>query len=318
MIFCTKRSHLARSGLARRCHARAVGVGLAAGVFTVSAPTAHADILDLLIDPLADAGSSAAFPFAEAGNASDALAAAVPALSDQFGRGAEPADAVNAVTQGVEAISQAWINNPIGEAVDGLINAPFAVLFGRDLIGNGVEVNAESLLNTSLLGKSGSFGNFTDGGFLIGNGGNGAGGVAEFEGGVGYPGGSAGLFGDGGGGGMGAPGDAGGAGGNGGLLIGNGGAGGAGGASDAVGVAGGAGGAGGHAVLIGNGGDGGAGGAGYDGSAGGPGGLAGHGGLIGHAGAPGSNGNGASAAVGGSLGGLAGAWGMHLPPGRSD
>lgn len=300
------KDRLARSALPRRCRAHAV---TAAGAFVVTAmtplapaPTAHADIVDLLIDSLADAadaGSSAAVPFA--GNASGDLATAVPAVS-----GSALADVVNAVTQGLETISQAWITNPIGEAVDGLINAPFGALFGRDLIGNGVEVNAESLLNTSLLGKSGSFGNFTDGGFLIGNGGNGAGGVSEFEGGVGYPGGSAGLFGDGGAGGMGAPGDAGGAGGNGGLLIGNGGAGGPGGASDAAGVAGGAGGAGGRAVLIGNGGDGGAGGAGYEGSAGGVGGPAGHGGLIGQDGAPGTAGNGAPAAIGGTRGVLTG------------
>ncbi|WP_343602245.1 PE family protein [Mycobacterium sp.] len=244
-------------------HARAVSLGATAAVFvtlalTPWAPTARADMLDLLVDPVFDAVGSAAVPAADVGDVADGLAAAAPALPDPLAGVGSQIETL--FVDLVQAITQGWINNPIGEAVDGVINTPFGYLLGRDLIGNGVEANAESLVNSSLLGSRFAFlGNMTDGGFLFGNGGDGAGGVAGFDGGVGYPGGSAGLIGDGGAGGMGAPGDAGGAGGNGG-------------------------------VLIGDGGDGGDGGAGYQGGAGGDGGAGGHGGLIGSSGANGAPG----------------------------
>lgn len=52
-----------------------------------------------------------------------------------------------------------------------LINQPFVDLFGRDLIGNGVDGFTGS--NDSLFGSTGWFGDLGDGGFLFGDGGAG-------------------------------------------------------------------------------------------------------------------------------------------------
>lgn len=134
---------------------------------------------------------------------------------------------------------QAWINSPLGETLDPLINAPSRALFGRDLIGNGVPGTAATPTGGP-------------GGLLFGDGGAGytpTGGAGAVAGGRG---GNAGLIGTGGSGGAGFGGGVGGMGGTGGLLMGNGGAGGVGGN----------GGTGGQALLFGNGGLGGAGGVG--------------------------------------------------------
>ena len=160
-----------------------------------------------------------------------------------------------------------WIASPVGFAVDAVINAPFAALFGRDLIGNGVDFFDGS--NDSVFGRSGWFGDAGDGGFLFGDGGAGVAGVHS-AGGVG---GSAGWYGNGGAGGTGGPGFDGGAGGNGGWLMGTGGTGGAGGDAGA----GGDGGTGG--LLFGRGGQGG------QGGLGGAGGLGGDPGWLGNPGA---------------------------------
>ncbi|MGB3332886.1 MAG: hypothetical protein WBA79_08750, partial [Mycobacterium sp.] len=78
-----------------------------------------------------------------------------------------------------------------------LINLPFVELFGRDLIGNGVD--GFTGVNDSLLGGLGIFGDRGDGGFLFGDGGAGSAG----DDGAGGVGGDAGMFGNGGIGGVG-------------------------------------------------------------------------------------------------------------------
>lgn len=202
-----------------------------------------------------------------------------------------------------------WITSPFGELSVGLINAPFVALFGRDLIGDGID--GFDGVNTSVFGQWGWFGDAGDGGLLFGNGGAGAAGLD----GAGGAGGDAGFFGHGGVGGLGAAGATGGDGGAGGWFLGIGGAGGSGGAgglgadggdggnggaggwlmgTGGVGGAGGDGGAGGVDVAAGNGGAGGDGGAGGlllgrggDGGIGGEGGVGGFGGAGGWLGAAG-------------------------------
>ncbi|OSC36753.1 PE domain-containing protein [Mycobacterium decipiens] len=148
----------------------------------------------------------------------------------------------------IHTAGQAWLESPFGEVLNPIINAPTNVLFGRDLIGNGVT-------GTAVAPTGGA------GGFLLGDGGAGytpTGGSSA----VGGTGGSAGLIGNGGIGGAGFAGGAGGMGGTGGWLMGNGGMGGA-------GDVGGNGGTGGQALLFGNGGLGGPGGiGGVDGAVG--------------------------------------------------
>lgn len=161
---------------------------------------------------------------------------------------------------------QQWIASPFGELSLGLINAPFATLFGRDLIGDGID--GFDGVNTSLFGQWGWFGDAGDGGFLFGDGGAGVVGID----GIGGAGGDAGFFGNGGAGGLGGVGAAGGDGGAGGWFMGLGGAGGAGGAG-AVGGTGGVG----LGMLLGTGGTGGAGGTGVEGDIGGDGGVGGAG-----------------------------------------
>ncbi|KKO60637.1 hypothetical protein WR43_22655, partial [Mycolicibacter arupensis] len=144
---------------------------------------------------------------------------------------------------------QQWISSPFGEYSLALINAPFATLFGRDLIGDGID--AFDGVNTSVFGQLGWFGDAGDGGFLFGDGGAGIAGVD----GVGGTGGDAGFFGNGGAGGLGGLESAGGDGGAGGWFMGLGGEGGTGG----VGAVGGTGGVG-LGMLLGTGGTGGTGG----------------------------------------------------------
>jgi PE family/Histidine phosphatase superfamily (branch 1) len=164
----------------------------------------------------------------------------------------------------VHTIGESWINSAFGQTLDPIINAPTHLLFGRDLIGNGVTGTAGSPTGGA-------------GGLLFGDGGTGYT-PTTGTGAVGGRGGNAGLIGNGGTGGGGFAGGAGGVGGVGGLLMGNGGTGGSGGAAIAAGN-GGAGGVGGQALLFGNGGLGGAGGAGMGGTAG-VGGATGFGGLF--------------------------------------
>nr|WP_303246045.1 hypothetical protein [Mycobacterium malmoense] len=200
---------------------------------------------------------------------------------------------------GIHGAGESWIASPTGQSVDGVINAPFVDLFGRDLIGNGV-TNAGP--NTSLIGSLGLNGSLHDGGFLFGDGGSGAAGTATHP--VGYAGGSAGLIGNGGVGGAGlvnnpggvvaGTGANGGAGGAGGFLMGNGGAGGAGGSTIAAGTYSGKGGAGGAGgLLFGNGGNGGAAGGatGTDANGGTGGGGGNSAALVGNGGAGGAGGS---------------------------
>jgi len=167
----------------------------------------------------------------------------------------------------VHTAGQTWINSPVGQTIDPIIDAPTHLLFGRDLIGNGAAGTAASPTGGA-------------GGFLFGDGGAGYT-QTSGTGAVGGNGGNAGLIGTGGAGGGGFGGGTGGTGGVGGWLMGNGGLGGAGGA--VIAGIGGAGGAGGQALLFGDGGHGGAGGAGPTAGAGG---ATGYGGLFIGAGGP--------------------------------
>ncbi|MCV7382531.1 DUF2599 domain-containing protein [Mycolicibacter longobardus] len=222
------------------------------------------------------------------------------------GRSFDMADWVNqAIYAPLHGGLQEWIASPFGELSVGLLNAPFVTLFGRDLIGDGID--GFDGVNTSLFGQLGWFGDAGDGGFLFGDGGAGIDGID----GVGGVGGDAGFFGNGGAGGVGGAGAGGGDGGAGGWFMGLGGVGGAGGAG-AVGGTGGVG----VGMLLGTGGTGGAGGdgeiGGADGGAGSVGGAGGVGGAgnwwMGRGGDGGSGGDG-GAGLGGMWGGDGGAGG---------
>ncbi|MGC2652191.1 MAG: hypothetical protein WA317_01015, partial [Mycobacterium sp.] len=224
-----RRGYLVGSGAA-------VSAFLALGVTPLAdAPAAHADLFDLVIAPLVDslgsaASASVAVPDLPLGGLFDSAFAnaAIPdALSnltlgapDALGAMALPADVLPSDPTGlsdilsqVYASGEAFITNPADATLLQGINAPFVDLFGRDLIGNGVDDFTGA--NTSLLGSTGEFGNLGDGGFLLGDGGTGAGGVASLNAGAGFAGGDAGIFGNGGWGGGGVDGGAGGPGGTG-------------------------------------------------------------------------------------------------------
>ncbi|WP_415623972.1 PE family protein, partial [Mycobacterium intermedium] len=173
--------------------------------------------------------------------AEDEVSVAVAALFSGLGRdyqavgtrvGAFHEQLVRTLVASADAYATAELANaaPLEQAVLDVINAPTRALFGRPLIGDGVD------------GAPGTGQHGGHGGFLYGNGGRGGSGAPGQPGGNG---GSAGLIGNGGAGGQGgsalagstvAP--AGGQGGAGGWLSGNGGAGGAGGTGLAGSVAG--------------------------------------------------------------------------------
>ncbi|MGB3663478.1 MAG: hypothetical protein WBA04_11335, partial [Mycolicibacter algericus] len=213
-----------RDSRGKRLLGTAAGAFLVAGMVPIAAaPTAHADDLwDLIVDPFVnvfDGGTGdSADPFAGFGD-----------TNLVFGLGSAESGPLD-FAQSINDALQAWLASDSGIQLAEMINAPFVYLFGRDLIGNGLDDFTGE--NTSLLGSTGMFGDLGDGGFLFGNGGAGADGVAGVNGGAGWDGGSAGMFGNGGDGGAGAAGAAGGAGGDGGSWFGNGGHGGDGGAGD--------------------------------------------------------------------------------------
>jgi hypothetical protein len=60
----------------------------------------------------------------------------------------------------IGTVGEAWINSPFGRVLDPIINAPTEVLFGRDLIGNGVGSHGGTG-GQALLGTGGSGGNQT-------------------------------------------------------------------------------------------------------------------------------------------------------------
>ncbi|MGB3520148.1 MAG: hypothetical protein WBA50_01565, partial [Mycobacterium sp.] len=181
---------------------RAVGAGSAVAAFLAfgTTPVAHADIADEFLDGIV---------------ASAAEASAAPGFGVADIDWSDPLGAFDVAVAG-------WYHDlfylPLHDLVDdfigqneqllSLINTPFIELFGRSLIGDGIDGFTGA--NESILGSSGLFGDLGDGGFLFGDGGTGAAGV---DGGAGGVGGMAGMFGNGGAGGIGAAAAAGGAGG---------------------------------------------------------------------------------------------------------
>ncbi|MGB3894379.1 MAG: hypothetical protein WA942_09015, partial [Mycolicibacter sinensis] len=101
----------------------------------------------------------------------------------------------------IHSALQSFLHNAGNQLVIDLINTPWVLMFGRDLIGDGID--GFTGVNNSLFGWLG-LGDLGDGGFLFGDGGTGAAGVAGVDGGMGGAGGDAGLFGNGGAGGQGA------------------------------------------------------------------------------------------------------------------
>ncbi|MEO8815213.1 MAG: cellulase family glycosylhydrolase [Mycobacterium sp.] len=278
--------------------ATAVGAFLALGMAPLTgAPTAQADIGDAWIDPIFDSLSTSTSVVGLSDPAWLDLSHWVPGAAGTDGVPAglsatDPAVLFNdniylPIHQGIEN----WINDSNNAALLDAINQPFVTLFGRDLIGDGVQIGRDNWdgANDSIFGASGVFGDLHDGGLLFGDGGSGSDGS---EAGVaGGNGGAAGIFGNGGSGGFGGEGAAGGPGGTGGWLFGNGGTGGDGGSGGGDGGNG--------AGLFSDGGAGGNAGDGGDpgalpalGGAGGNAGLLGHHGAVGHygtlAGAPAS------------------------------
>jgi hypothetical protein len=101
----------------------------------------------------ADAGmdGSSVLDLADAGSA----AALTPATDPLAGLDAALIQALQTdVYLPLHTAAENFITSPTGEAIDNLINQPFVLLFGRDLIGNGL--NDFTAANTSLLGSSGT------------------------------------------------------------------------------------------------------------------------------------------------------------------
>lgn len=160
-----------------------VGAFLALGV--VGAPSAQADGLDWLADLFDPSGWES--PQWDSANWWDGLdfswaeASAGPALGevvtgfDQWLVGA------------VHDAGQSALTDPfVGQFITS-INEPFVYLFGRVLVGDGIDGFTGT--NDSVFGSSGAFGDLGDGGFLFGDGGTGA---------TGADGGNAGWIGNGG------------------------------------------------------------------------------------------------------------------------
>lgn len=189
-----------RQGQLRRLRS-GIGAGSAVAAFLAygMTPMAHADIADDVLDGIVAAAEASAAPGFGAADIdwSDPLGAFDVAVADWY-----------------HDVFYLPLHDLVADFIDqneqllSLINAPFIELFGRSLIGDGIDGFTGA--NESILGRSGLFGDLGDGGFLFGDGGTGAAGV---DGAAGSVGGMAGMFGNGGAGGIGAAAAAGGAGG---------------------------------------------------------------------------------------------------------
>ena len=193
----SKRNRRSRNEKARR-HRRAVGLVTAAGAFLgaamtplATAPVAHADEFDLVIDPIINsiAGSLASLVDPLAGLDSvpgaDALAgldmgglvspATDLAGSSSLGVGAadsalaaasDPSAAASSFDAMLQTHTQQWITSQFGAAYDAQLNTLWHDLGGSGiLIGNGANGTPDSTLAAA---------NGEAGGLWFGNGGNGA------------------------------------------------------------------------------------------------------------------------------------------------
>jgi hypothetical protein len=255
-----------RSRNAKASRRRVLGAGTTAGAFfafgmapLATAPAAHADVFDVIIDPvinsiLSSITSLDALAGIDPSSALDLGSLALPATdaalaSEPLAAAASSADAVTAAAPAADptladmfqtdfyaplhAADEAWINSPTGEAFDNAINPYFATGDFCGLICNGTA-------GTEVDPTGGN------GGLWFGDGGAGYD-AASDPGMAGGAGGDAGGWGNGGDGGDGGLSADGGAGGDGGEMFGNGGLGGDGGngvtgVNDGAGGAGGAGG----------------------------------------------------------------------------
>ncbi|MGH3523405.1 MAG: hypothetical protein ACRDU4_11420, partial [Mycobacterium sp.] len=125
-----------------------MGAFLAVGMTPLAtAPAAHADLFDFdWLDPSVFSGltEGLALPAASGGGPlADLLAEVAPLYHDDF---------YLPVHAGMEDFLNAAINQPLLAA----INTPYILLFGRDLIGNGIDGFDQA--NISLFGTSGLFG----------------------------------------------------------------------------------------------------------------------------------------------------------------
>src|ERR1700744_3724030 len=322
-----KKNRQSGKGKARR---RALGLGGSAGAFLAfgltplaglaSAPAAHADGLDAIIDPILNSilGSVTSFDTLlgiDPSSLGDVATVAPSGWEGLFGDFTSPvSDAGTAASVGdsssstfLQGLEQGWINSSFGQQVDTSLNSWFDQADPSAAQGLAADSSAAGACGLICNGADGTGdGSLADadgqgGGLLFGNGGNGA----TDSAGDGGTGGDAGYWGNGGDGGDGADGGGGGDGGLGGPFFGNGGGGGYGGAGGGGGV-GGAGATGATGAMgsfdnggTGTGGNGGQGGAGENGGTGGAGGDGAKGGLFG---ATGDNGNGGNGGVGGSAG----------------
>src|ERR1700722_15617602 len=223
-----------RSRNAKASRRRVLGAGTTAGAFLAfgmyplaSAPAAHADVFDVIIDPIVNsilssitsldalAGidpssaldlGSLALPATDAALASEPLAAAASS-ADAMSAAAPAADPTLAdmfqtdFYEPLHAADEAWINSPTGEAFDNAINPYFATGDFCGLICNGTAGTEADPTG----GNGGLF--FGDGGAgydaasdpgMAGGAGGDAGGIGN-----GGDGGDGGLGADGGGGGQG-------------------------------------------------------------------------------------------------------------------
>src|SRR5690625_7174733 len=192
---------MAKNHRNRRLHhnttRRAAGLSTAAGTVVtlgmtpLTLPYGHADAIDDAVEAVI-AGLADATGLTESTNTGiDALLTAGTDTGDPADFGAQVAEALQQyVYQPLHTEIEDWINDPANTAFLDLLNQPFVELFGRELIGDGLDDFTGT--NDSLLGSTGIFGDLGDGGFLFGDGGDGADGTTDHL--AGMTGGDAGLF----------------------------------------------------------------------------------------------------------------------------
>ncbi len=83
---------------------------------------------------LARIGSSIGVANAAAAAATTTM---VPAGGDEVSAAAVADGQFQVLAEPVQTLGQAWLASPAGELLDPLVNAPFELLTGRELIGNG-------------------------------------------------------------------------------------------------------------------------------------------------------------------------------------
>jgi len=185
MAQCPRKREIRPRQVKARRHRRVAGLATAAGAFLgaamtplASAPVAHADGFDVVIDPIVNSTANSLTSLLEPLAGLDSVSAADPLINLGIGNlgvssadsaltaASDPSPAASSFDAMLQTLAQEWITSQSGAAYDAQLNTLWHDIGGSGiLIGNGANGTPDSTLAAA---------NGEAGGLWFGNGGNGA------------------------------------------------------------------------------------------------------------------------------------------------